>query len=138
MDEKYRKLLSIPQSRLQAINNVILDPKSEVMRAFLAVVDKYGTPDEINRKHLASRALPNLLRKVEAVRPEHLKDLEWLQQQVATGRFISVRTTADKSSDPVQMIEGSPTSMPSPLRCLRCNTSTGSARWSSMPSSTRA
>ena len=91
MDEKYRKLLSIPQSRLEAINNVILDPKSEVMRAFLAVVDKYGTPDEINRKHLASRALPNLLRKVEAVRPEHLKDLEWLQQQVATGRFISVR-----------------------------------------------
>jgi len=91
MDEKYRKLLSIPQSRLQAINNVILDPKSEVMRAFLAVVDKYGTPDEINRKHLASRALPNLLRKVEAVRPEHLKDLEWLQQQVASGRFVSVR-----------------------------------------------
>ena len=91
MDEKYRKLLSIPQSRLEAINNVILDPKSEVMRAFLAVVDKYGTPDEINRKHLASRALPNLLRKVEAVRPEHLKDLEWLQQQVATGRFIGVR-----------------------------------------------
>jgi hypothetical protein len=91
MDEKYRKLLSIPQSRLEAINNVILDPKSEVMRAFLAVVDKYGTPDEINRRHVASRALPNLLKKVGATRPEHLKDLEWLQQQAAAGRFISVR-----------------------------------------------
>jgi hypothetical protein len=91
MDEKYRKLLAIPQSRLEAINNVLLDPKSDVMRAFLAVVDKYGTPDEINRKHLASRALPNLLGKVEATRPEHLKDLEWLQQQVAAARFISVR-----------------------------------------------
>jgi len=91
MDEKYRQLLSIPQSRLEAINSVILDPKSEVMRAFLAVVDKYGTPDEINQKHIASRALPNLLKKVEATRPEHLKDLEWLQQQAAAGRFISVQ-----------------------------------------------
>jgi hypothetical protein len=91
MEEKYRNLLSIPQSRLEAINKVILDPQSKVIQAFLAVVDKYGTPDEINRKHVASRALPNLLQKVGATRPEHLKDLEWLQQQAVGGRLVSVR-----------------------------------------------
>jgi hypothetical protein len=91
MDEKYRKLLAIPQDRLQAINGVIMDPKSDVMRAFLAVVDKHGTPDEINRKHLAARAVPALLKKVEAARPEHLKDIRWLQDQVQASRFISTR-----------------------------------------------
>jgi hypothetical protein len=64
MDEKYRKLLAIPQTRLDAINQVIMDPQSDVMKAFLAVVDKYGTPDEINSKHRASRALPSLLSKI--------------------------------------------------------------------------
>ncbi|HEY5984428.1 MAG TPA: hypothetical protein VIU38_13245 [Anaerolineales bacterium] len=91
MDEKYRKLLAIPQSRLESINQVIMDPKSEVMQAFLAVVDKYGTPDEINRKHRTARELPNLMKKIEAARPEHIEDLEWLQQQAQAGRFISVR-----------------------------------------------
>jgi len=91
MDEKYRKLLGVPQSRLEAINQVILDPKSEVMKAFLAVVDKYGAPEEINRKHRASRELPNLLRKIEATQPAHLKDIQWLQQQVQSDRFVSIR-----------------------------------------------
>jgi len=91
MEEKYRKLLAVPQARLASINEVILDPKSEVMKAFLAVVDKYGTPEEINAKHRASRALPNLLKKIEATAPKHLKDLKWLQEQVKAGRFISVR-----------------------------------------------
>jgi hypothetical protein len=91
MEEKYRKLLEIPQARLIAVNQVLLDPSSEVMRRFLNVVDKYGTPEEINRKHKASRQLPALLKRVQATRPEHLKDLEWLQAQTKAGRFISVR-----------------------------------------------
>ncbi len=52
MDQKYRDLLAIPQNRLDAINAVLLDPHSKVMNAFLDVVAKYGTPEEINRKHL--------------------------------------------------------------------------------------
>ncbi|MFH1184606.1 MAG: hypothetical protein V1755_06150 [Chloroflexota bacterium] len=91
MEQKYRKLLAIPQSRLDAVNQVLLDPKSEVMQGFLDVVDKYGTPEEINRKHRISRELPNLLKKVEAAKPSHLKDIQWLQQQVQANRFVSVR-----------------------------------------------
>src|SRR5574340_79271 len=91
MEEKYRRLLEIPTARLTAINQVLLDPRSDVMRAFLQVVDKYGTPDEINRKHRESRKLDRLLKKGEATRPEHLKDLQWLQQQAQAAKFISVR-----------------------------------------------
>ena len=91
MDEKYRKLLAIPYDRLDALNAVLLDPDSRVMNAFIDVVSKYGTPEEINRKHLASRLLPNLLSKVRAANPDHLKDLDWLVAQSTNGGFVSVQ-----------------------------------------------
>jgi hypothetical protein len=91
MDQKYRKLLAVPQARLDAINGVLLDPESRVMNAFLDVVSKYGTPEEINRKHAASRKLENLLKLVQAANPVHVKDLTWLQDQAKDGKFVSVR-----------------------------------------------
>src|SRR5512138_1006127 len=90
MDEKYRERLTIPQSRLDAINGVLLDPNSKVMKAFLEVVDKYGTPEEINRKHLESRKLENLIKIVQDRAPEHVQDLQWLLAQREARRFISV------------------------------------------------
>lgn len=90
MDEKYRKLLAIPQDRLDAINKVLMDPNSNVMQAFLEVVSKYGTPEEINRKHVESRKLDNLMRKALAANPDHRADLEWLIKQSKDGRFVSI------------------------------------------------
>ncbi len=91
MDAKYRKLLAVPVDRLDAINRVLLDPNSRVINAFLDVVSKYGTPEEINRKHVESRKLESLLKKVGAANPDHLKDLTWLQEQSRSGKFISIR-----------------------------------------------
>ncbi|MDI6768883.1 MAG: hypothetical protein QMD04_04330 [Anaerolineales bacterium] len=85
-----RKLLAIPHDRLDAINAVLLDPDSRVMNDFLAVVAKYGTPEEINRKHRESRKLENLMEKVSKTAPQHLKDLEWLIEQRDQGVFIPV------------------------------------------------
>ena len=85
-----RSLLQIPASRLDAINSVLLDPASQVMNDFLAVVAKYGTPEEINRKHLESRKLENLLKQVEAKSLEYIHDLNWLIEQRDRGAFISV------------------------------------------------
>jgi hypothetical protein len=90
MDNKYRELLKIPQNRLDAINSVLLDPNSKVMNDFLSVVAKYGTPEEINRKHAESRRLENLFRQAEAKNPEHLKDLKWLVEQRDSQRFVSI------------------------------------------------
>jgi hypothetical protein len=91
MEERYRKLLTIPADRLAALNQVLLDPNSKVMRLFLDVVSKYGSPDEINRKHRESRRLPNLLQKARAANPDHEKDLDWLSEQCKTGGFVSIR-----------------------------------------------
>jgi hypothetical protein len=90
MDNKYRKLLAIPYDRLDAINRVLLDPNSKVMNAFLDVVAKYGTPEEVNRKHAESRKLDNLFRLVESKNADYLNDLRWLVEQRDNRRFISI------------------------------------------------
>ncbi len=90
MDQDLRQLLHIPASRLDAINAVLLDPDLAVVNDFLAVVKKYGTPQEINRKAQAARQLPALLQRVEQTHPEYLSDLRWLEEQRDRGAFISI------------------------------------------------
>ena len=90
MDEDLVKRLSIPYTRLDEINLVLLDSNTEVIQNFLAIVDKYGTPEEINQKAKLAGELPNLLDKVREVHPEYLRDLEWLKRQRDDGAFISV------------------------------------------------
>jgi len=90
MTDTLRSQLAIPTDRLDAINAVLLDPDSRVMNDFLAVVAKYGTPQEINRKHYEARKMENLLKKVQAAAPQHIKDLEWFNEQRDHDMFIPV------------------------------------------------
>ena len=50
MVDQLRDRLEITPEALDAINKLLLDPNSRVVNDFLAVVAKYGTPEEINRK----------------------------------------------------------------------------------------
>ena len=90
MDNKYRQLLKIPSNRLDAINEVLMNPDTKIVNAFLDVVAKYGTPEEINRKAEEARQLENLFAKVNERNPEFLKDLDWLREQRDAQKFISV------------------------------------------------
>ncbi|MBN2147332.1 MAG: hypothetical protein JW726_08080 [Anaerolineales bacterium] len=90
MEQDLRHLLKIPPSRLDAINEVLLNPDTRVVNDFLAVVAKYGTPQEINAKAAAARQMPALLKKVEEKNPAYLKDLRWLEEQRDRGAFISI------------------------------------------------
>jgi len=90
MDKEYREMLKIPTDRLDAINAVLLDPNSKVMNAFMEVVAKYGTPEEINAKAIEARKYENLLKKVQEKKPEYVKDLEWLAEQRDKGAFIPI------------------------------------------------
>jgi hypothetical protein len=90
MKTDYRELLRIPYQRLDDINNVLLNPDTQVVSNFLDVVAKYGTPEEINRKAEEARALPNLLQQVKECQPAYLEDLKWLEEQRDRGAFISV------------------------------------------------
>ncbi|MCE7918124.1 MAG: hypothetical protein DPW21_08275 [Anaerolineae bacterium] len=86
-----QKLLKVSPDKLKAFNAVLLDPDSRVMRDFLDVVAKYGTPAAINRKHRQARKLDNLFRLVQERQPDAVKDLNWLIEQRDRGAFISVR-----------------------------------------------
>ena len=81
--------LEIPKAYLDSVNQILLDPNSEVMQKFLAVVAKYGTPEEINHKHRQSRRLENLLDLVAKKSPAAVDDLKWLMEQRDKGAFIS-------------------------------------------------
>ncbi len=85
-----RRRLEIPYDRLDDINAILLDPDTRVVNDFLSIVAKYGTPEEINRQAAEARRLENLLAKVQAVKPEYLKDLEWLREQRDCGAFIPI------------------------------------------------
>lgn len=83
--------LKISPDKLDAINEILLNPKMEVINDFLEVVAKYGTPEEINAKANKARKLENLLALVKKTNPSHLEDLEWLQKQRDKSAFISVK-----------------------------------------------
>ena len=60
------------------------------MKNFFDVVAKYGTPQEINRKHRAARKMENLFKIVQERNPEAIKDLNWLIEQRDGGAFTSI------------------------------------------------
>lgn len=109
MKENLRQLLKIPYERLDDVNAIFLNPDSRVVNDFLAVVAKYGTPQEINRKAEKARRLPNLLKRVEALKPEYLDNLHWLQEQRDKNVFISVpdyrRKVLGEKADTLQFAE---------------------------------
>ena len=85
-----QKRLEISPDRLEAINRILLDPGMNVMQDFMEVVEKYGTPEEINERARQARKMDNLLAKVEESNPDHLEDLDWLRKQRDRDTFISL------------------------------------------------
>jgi len=90
MTDNLQELLKIPSDRLDAINEVLLNPDTKIIKAFLDVVAKYGTPEEINRKAFEARKLHNLYAQIQERKPEYIKELEWLSEQAKSDRFISI------------------------------------------------
>ena len=89
MTDPLRERLRISEAHLNDINALLLDPDTKVINAFLDVVSKYGTPEEINRKAEDARKLPNLLARLKAIGSPYVDDLEWLIEQRDKGAFIS-------------------------------------------------
>ncbi len=90
MTPDLRRMLAIPAARLDDLNAFLLDPESRVVNDVLAVIARYGTPEEINRKARAAGELPALLDRVRAAHPEYLADLDWLAEQRDRDAFVSV------------------------------------------------
>ncbi len=90
MQDELRQLLEIPTDRLDAINKVLTNPDSQVITDFLEVVEKHGTPEEINRKAHLARQFDTLYERIKEIRPEYLQDLDWLTLQRDSNAFISI------------------------------------------------
>jgi hypothetical protein len=85
-----RHRLAMPANRLDQINAFLLDPEARIVNDLLAVVARYGSPDEINRKAREAGALPALLDRVRTASPDYFADLQWLTEQRDRGAFVSI------------------------------------------------
>ena len=85
-----RQRLAVEAARLDEINAFLLDPDSPIVNDLLAVVARYGTPDEINGRAREAAQLPALLDRVRSANPAYLADLEWLTERRERAAFVSV------------------------------------------------
>ncbi len=90
MTDSLRDMLSISASCVDEINELFLDPNNQAINAFMYVVEKYGTPEEINRKAAEARQLDKLMARLKDVAPAYVDDLNWLQKQREEDAFISI------------------------------------------------
>ncbi|MHB1414579.1 MAG: hypothetical protein ACYC1C_04940 [Chloroflexota bacterium] len=88
--DSLRELLAVSPAVLEEINRFLLDPNNPLVTGVLRVVEKYGTPEEINAKAREARSLPNLLTRLKESGSPYLKDLEWLKGERDRGAFVSL------------------------------------------------
>jgi hypothetical protein len=89
-NQNLRKRLRIGPSTLKEVNQFLLDPGNSAINGLLRVVEKYGTPEEINAKARKARKLSNLLKRLKVMKSPYLQDLEWLMAERDKGSFISI------------------------------------------------
>jgi bifunctional DNA-binding transcriptional regulator/antitoxin component of YhaV-PrlF toxin-antitoxin module len=85
-----RERLIISEERLKEINQFILDPENELINRILELVEKYGGPEEINRRAHEAGKLENLLSRLKEEKSPYLGDLQWLIEQRDSGAFIKI------------------------------------------------
>lgn len=90
MVSELQKLLEIPKERLEEINSLLLNPDLRIIDDFIDVINKYGTPEEINQKAENARKIPVLKEKLKDLNSGYLNDLQWLQEMRDKKAFISV------------------------------------------------
>ena len=90
MSNDVRKKLVIDGRRLDEINAFLMDPNNKIVNDLLAVVEKYGSPEEINKKARNAGKVENLMARLKEKNSSYVKDLEWLIEQRDSGAFITV------------------------------------------------
>jgi len=84
-----RQQLKISEQRLQEVNDLLTDPDNESVGQILEIVDKYGGPEEINRKAAEARDFNNLMTRLKEINSPYVADIEWLMEQRDKGTFVS-------------------------------------------------
>jgi hypothetical protein len=101
-----RNKMKINTESLTKINDFLLDSNNDLINEFLAVVEKYGSPEEINKKARNARKIENLITRLKKKNSPYANDLNWLIEQKEKNAFISVDEYRRKIlGDKVESIE---------------------------------
>jgi hypothetical protein len=85
-----RNNLAIDKKRLEEINKFLINPENKLINDVISVVEKYGGPEEINKKAIESGKIENIMNKLKNKNSPYVSDLEWLIEQRDKGAFITV------------------------------------------------
>jgi len=94
-----RGLLKISEDRLQEVNDLLTDPGNESVGQIIEIVEKYGGPEEINRKAAEARDFDNLMARLKELNSPYVADIEWLMDQRDKGAFVSMANYYDRVLD---------------------------------------
>jgi len=99
-----RSAFRISIQRLEEINALLTHPDNPTVSELLQVVERYGGPQEINRRAAEARNLDSLMARLEQAKSPYVKDLRWLIEQRDNKAFISM-------ADYVKKLKGAPAAL---------------------------
>jgi len=85
-----RDRLKIDAAFIDELNQYFADPGNNFINEILSVVEKYGTPEQINEKARHAKKLSNLFERLKNQESPYVKDLEWLKTVRDKGAFIPI------------------------------------------------
>jgi hypothetical protein len=91
-----RDLLKISEERLAEVNGLLTDPNNETINQLVEIVEKYGGPEEINRKAAAAREFNNLMARLKEIGSPYVSEVEWLAAQREKKKFVAMTAYYDK------------------------------------------
>ncbi|NVL92809.1 MAG: hypothetical protein HWN71_07205 [Desulfobacterales bacterium] len=91
-----RELITISEDRLAEVNGLLTDPENHVVGHLLEIVEKYGGPQEINRKAAEAGNFHNLMSRLQEIKSPFVAEVEWLAEQREKGAFISMGDYYDR------------------------------------------
>ncbi len=84
------KEFTIGSKALETVNDFLGSSANPLTASLMEVVQKYGSPSEINRSARKARQLDHLFEQLRESQSPYLADLEWLSAQRDEGSFIDV------------------------------------------------
>ncbi|MFH1101289.1 MAG: hypothetical protein V1726_04565 [Methanobacteriota archaeon] len=90
MPTDIRNKLAIEKKRLEEINSFLTHPDNKIINKFLSIIDKYGGPEEINRKANEAGKIENLMTRLKQKNSPYYNDLQWLLEQRGKKAFITI------------------------------------------------
>jgi len=99
MMNRLQEKLKISEERLEEVNRLLTDPGNELVQQMMAIVEKYGGPEVINRKAAEARRFDNLMERLRKMNSPYTSDIEWLGEQGDKGVFIPLQNYYAKILD---------------------------------------